>query len=143
MLNGQKWLRGTNNSNRYYFVDQLLQYKIARRSTLLFDLFSPPILCWQTQVPGGACLAKTQQAVHSFQINSSIILLCFPLSSARARRASAESAWAVTGKRCPHSGKGEDFLTGQLNIFTKTAVTPERKVKKSIPRWEINRHAEG
>ena len=78
MLNGQKWLRGTNNSNRYYFVDQLLQYKIARHSTLLFDLFSPPILCWQTQVPGGACLVKTQQAVHSFQINSSIILLGFP-----------------------------------------------------------------
>ena len=75
MLNGQKWLRGTNNSNRYFFVDQLLQYKIARSSTLLFDLFSPPILCWQTQVPGGACLAKTQQAVHSFQINTGLILL--------------------------------------------------------------------
>ena len=34
-------------------------------------------------------------------------------------------------------------LTGQLNFFTKTAVTPEWKVEKSIPRWEINRHAEG
>ena len=33
-------------------------------------------------------------------------------------------------------------MMGQLNFFTKTAVTPERKVKKSIPRWEINRHAE-
>ena len=55
----------------------------------------------------------------------------------------AESAGAVTGRRCPHSGEGEDFLMGQLNFFTKTAVTPERKVEKSIPRWEINRHAEG
>ena len=55
----------------------------------------------------------------------------------------AESARAVTGRRCPHSGEGEDFLMGQLNFFTKTAVTPERKVEKSIPRWEINRHAEG
>ena len=55
----------------------------------------------------------------------------------------AESARAVTGRRCPHSGEGEDFLMGQLNLFKKTAVTPERKVKKSIPRWEINRHAEG
>ena len=55
----------------------------------------------------------------------------------------AESARAVTGRRCPHSGKGEDFLMGQLNFFTETAVTPERKVEKSIPRWEINRHAEG
>ena len=25
----------------------------------------------------------------------------------------------------------------------ETAVTPERKVKKSLPRWEINRHVEG
>ena len=69
------------------------------------------------------------------------------LSSLRAKRAGpkglrAESARAVTGRRCPHSGKGEDFLTGQLNFFTETAVTPERKVKKSFPRWEINHHAE-
>ena len=31
----------------------------------------------------------------------------------------------------------------QPNFFTETAVTPERKVEKSFPRWEINRHAEG
>ena len=55
----------------------------------------------------------------------------------------AESARAVTGIWCPHSGKGEDFLTGQLNLFTETAVTPERKVEKWFPRWEINRHAKG
>ena len=55
----------------------------------------------------------------------------------------AESARAVTGRRCPHSGKGEDFLTGQPDFFTETAVTPERKVEKSFPRWEINRHGEG
>ena len=55
----------------------------------------------------------------------------------------AESARAVTGRPCPHSGKGEDFLTGQPDFFTETAVTPERKVKKSIPRGKINCHAEG
>ena len=48
----------------------------------------------------------------------------------------AEIARAVTGRRCPHSGEGEDFLTGQLNYFMETAVTPERKFEKSIPRWE-------
>ena len=41
----------------------------------------------------------------------------------------AESARAVTGRRYPHSGEGEDFLTGQLIFFTETAVTPERNVK--------------
>ena len=55
----------------------------------------------------------------------------------------AESARAVTGRRCPHIGKGEDFLTCQLNFFTETAVTLEQKVEKSFPMWEINRHAEG
>ena len=55
----------------------------------------------------------------------------------------AESARAVAGRLCPHSGEGEDFLMGQLNFFMKTAVTQERKVENSIPRWEINRHAEG
>ena len=51
----------------------------------------------------------------------------------------AESARAVTGRRCPHSGRGEDFLAGRLNFFAETAVTPERKVEISFPRWEINR----
>ena len=43
----------------------------------------------------------------------------------------------------PTVGGGEDFLTGQLNFFTETALTPERKVVKLFPRSEINRHAEG
>ena len=55
----------------------------------------------------------------------------------------AESARAFTGRQNSHSGRGEEFLTGQLNFFTETAVTPERKVEKWFPRWEINRHAEG
>ena len=55
----------------------------------------------------------------------------------------AESARAATGRRCPHSGRGEDFLNRQPDFFTETAVTPERKVEKSFPRWEINRHDEG
>ena len=32
---------------------------------------------------------------------------------------------------------------GQLNFFTKTTVTPEEKVEKTIPRWEMNHHSEG
>ena len=31
----------------------------------------------------------------------------------------AESARAVTGRRCPHSWKGEDFLTGQPDFFLR------------------------
>ena len=43
----------------------------------------------------------------------------------------------------PTGGRGEDFLSCQPDFFTETAVTPERKVEKSFPRWEINRHAKG
>ena len=43
----------------------------------------------------------------------------------------------------PTGGRGEDFLSRQPNFFTETAVTPERKVEKWFPRWEINRHTEG
>ena len=65
------------------------------------------------------------------------------LSSPRAKGLRAESARAFTGRRNSYSGRGEDFLTGQPDFFTETAVTPERKVEKSFPRSEINRNAEG
>ena len=43
-----------------------------------------------------------------------------------------ESAGAITGRRCPHSGEGEDFLTRQPSFFfTKMAITRKRKVEKS------------
>ena len=39
---------------------------------------------------------------------------------------------------------GGRLLTGQsVFFFTKTAVTPERKVGKSFPRWEMNGLSEG
>ena len=37
----------------------------------------------------------------------------------------AESARAVTGRRCPHSGVGEDFLVHRPGPPTKTAVVRE------------------
>ena len=76
--------------------------------------------------------------MNIFSATKTMTKVMLHLSSPR-----AESARAVTGRRCPHSGKGEDFLTGQPDFFTETAVTPERKVEKSFLRWEINRHAEG
>ena len=64
--------------------------------------------------------------------------------SARARRACALRALGLLlADRTPTGGRGEDFLNRQLDFFTETAVTPERKVEKSFPRWEINRHVEG
>ena len=66
-----------------------------------------------------------------------------PMSEVDSSSPKGLHARAFTGRRCPHSGKGEDFLTGQLNFFTETALTPERKVEKLFPRSEINRNAEG
>ena len=86
---------------------------------------------------------------EAFQGSRSSSICGPPLSSANKqvdnliKPTRAESARAFTGRRNSHSGRGEDFLSRQPNFFTETAVTPERKVEKSFPRWEINRHAEG
>ena len=82
------------------------------------------------------------------QGDSFVCILAFVLVKIIIKRAGpkglrAESARAFTVRRNSHSGKGEDFLSRQPNFFLETAVTPERKVEKWFPRWEINRHAEG
>ena len=69
--------------------------------------------------------------------------MSFSTSKTSSKGLRAESARAFTGRRCPHSGKGEDFLSRQPDFFTETAVTLERKVEKSFPRWEMNGHSEG
>ena len=64
--------------------------------------------------------------------------------SARARRACALRALGLLlADGTPTGGRGEDFLSRQPDFFTETAVTSERKVEKSFPRWEINRHDKG
>ena len=54
--------------------------------------------------------------------------------SAPARRASAESASAVTGRRSPHSGKGKDFLTGQLSFFYGNSCNSGTESRKIVPK---------
>ena len=76
-------------------------------------------------------------------MGSKVIIIIFFFGQEYLSSPRAMSARAVTGRQLPYSGEGEDFLTGQLNSFTKTVVTLERKIKKSIPRWEMNGHAEG
>ena len=43
----------------------------------------------------------------------------------------------------PTVGGGKTFWAVSRIFFTETAVTPDRKVEKLFPRWEINRHVEG
>ena len=51
----------------------------------------------------------------------------------------AESARAVIGRRCPHSGVGEDFLAHRPGAFEKTTVTQKRKVEnKKVPFSQMN-----
>ena len=63
------------------------------------------------------------------------------LSSPKSLR--AESARLLLADGAPTVGRGKTFLAVNQVFFTKTAVTPERKVEKSFPRWEINSHVEG
>ena len=91
-------------------------------------------------------LYNTNKRKYDDEDNCGYKLIFF--SSPRAKRGGpkglrAESARAFTGRRNSYSGRGEDFLSRQPDFFTETAVTSERKVEKSFPRWEINRHVEG
>ena len=52
-------------------------------------------------------------------------------------------ARAVTGRRCPQWGGGRLFGASTKFFFTKTAITRERKVEKSLPIWEMNLLSEG
>ena len=45
--------------------------------------------------------------------------------------------------RIVHTGRKEERAHSTLYFFTKTVVTPEQKVEKLIPRWEMNGHSEG
>ena len=64
------------------------------------------------------------------------------LSSPRAKRAGpkglrAESARAVTGRRCPHSGVGEDFLErrpGSPHENGRNSGTKSRKLDPKVPK---------
>ena len=44
----------------------------------------------------------------------------YPARALRAKGPRAESARAVTGRRCPHSGRGDDFLSRQPDFFTES-----------------------
>ena len=55
----------------------------------------------------------------------------------------SQGARAVAGRRCPHSGVGEDFLPRRTGPLTKTDVTRKRKVEKSFRRCQNNRNAYG
>ena len=55
----------------------------------------------------------------------------------------AERARAVTGRQCPHSGVGQDFLLRRRVPLTETAVTRKQKVEKSIRRCQSDRLREG
>ena len=80
----------------------------------------------------------TNVFIMATPISSSKIPMISPLSSPR-----AQSARAVTGRRNSYRWEGGRLFEPSAGFFTETAVTPERKVEKSFPRWEINRHVEG
>ena len=71
-------------------------------------------------------------------------LLSSPLSKrAGPKGLRAESARSVTGRRCPHSGEGEEFLSLQPDFFNENCCNSGTESRKIVPRWEMNRHTNG
>ena len=46
----------------------------------------------------------------------------------------AESARAVTGRRCSHSGEGEDFLSLQQDFFYGNSCNSGTESRKIVPK---------
>ena len=88
-------------------------------------------------------LMQTSQLLKVTLDYSQSSFLIQPACEARQRTYALRALRLLLADSAPTVGRGEDFLMGQLIFFTKTGVTPEGKVEKSIPRWKINRHAEG
>ena len=55
----------------------------------------------------------------------------------------AESARAVTGRRCPHSGEGEDFLTHRVFSFYENGCNSGTESRKMAPKVEYERSLRG
>ena len=70
--------------------------------------------------------------------------LKYPDQSSTPKGLRDESARAVTGRRRPHSGVGEDFLTRRPSFFFyKKDCNSETKSRKSFRRLEMNCLSEG
>ena len=63
-------------------------------------------------------LALLNDPLENLRENGAFLILSSPLAKpAGPKGLRAESARAVTGWWCPHSGEGEDFLTRQPGFF--------------------------
>ena len=54
-----------------------------------------------------------------------------------------ESARAVTGRRCPQSGEGEDFLTGQPDFFYENCCNSGTESQKMVSKVGNERPLQG
>ena len=73
---------------------------------------------------------RTSRKRHRFEE----LLLPVFYNIARAQGLRAESARAVTGRRCPHSEEGEDFLTGQPDFFYENCCNSGTESRKIDPK---------
>ena len=125
-INDRFFSQYLHDSEKNIYLLQNYKSQLPCRSSDVFKI------CGAMQLLSGLCLAigKDQSAIQ-FKLEHN-----YP---ARALRALG----LLLADGTPTGGRGEDFLNRQPDFFTETAVTPERKVEKSFPRWEINRHVEG
>ena len=76
-------------------------------------------ICSQEQSFIHICLLRTLHIVHPVKLLSSPC---------------AESARAFTGRRNSHSGRGEDFLTGQPDFFYGNSCNSGTESRKMVSK---------
>ena len=128
------WLSGKQT------IHQTANEWVLKGNLFNFQLFPPKII-----------LEKYYNWYFSHQLcqvdDQIIFVLKLVIHPAReARGPEVPARWERLGcfwQTVPPQWEGGGLFHGSTKFFTETAVTPERKVEKSFPRSEINRHAEG
>ena len=157
LLQGHQELSGKSDENKSFQPKPISSFYLYYDRTLLLfsrpmrdkdtsafrEMFQYPSWLWPSSRPNQMDLILMDYCTWQFLVSLLSMLIVYP-AGVRAWRACALRALGLLlADSAPTVGRGEDFLSRQPNFFTETAVTPEQKVEKSFPRWEINRHDKG
>ena len=124
----------------YILWSSWASYCLVGRGTRL-HLFAQAIQQWVQN--GGVQNLIMQVFFFQFQcVNYPSMQVLAWFYEARARSA-LRALGLLLADGTPTVGGGKTYWRVSRIIFTETAETPERKVEKSFPWWEINQHAEG
>ena len=116
------------------FCKHLLTFRMPSKDILSFVMKVDRAVQWPVQP-----FCSWHIVYQDFLVNPKVAkflifwpVLNLPKSTLSSLR--AKSARAVTGRRCPHSGRGEDFLSRQPDFFYENCCNSGTVSRKIFPK---------